>query len=54
MGIIDILTYFNYAKGFEYLSKALVNCNSQASCVPPGKYKNRFYKFIEKSFKGED
>ncbi len=47
MGIIDILTHFGCMKSVEYMTKMIKNCNQQASCVPPEKYKKRFVDFLK-------
>lgn len=51
MGIIDILTEFKTFKICEYLSKSIIYCNQEMSCIPPSKYKERFNKFINLKIK---
>lgn len=46
VGIIDILTEFKSFKTLEYLSKSIFYCSQDMSCVPPLKYKKRFYDYI--------
>ena len=49
LGIIDILTLFNFTKKLEHLVKAQLYGNS-VSCIPPVQYAERFVQYIETIF----
>ena len=46
MGIIDILQEYNMKKTAEYGLKGITIDFSMVSSVPPGKYAQRFYRFV--------
>lgn len=52
-GIIDILTEYNSIKKMEYFGKALIYCSNKMSCVPPGKYQDRFINYMKKKFEND-
>ena len=47
MGVIDILTNYGTAKKFENLGKSIVHDSNAISCVPPSKYGERFFTFMD-------
>lgn len=51
VGIIDILTEFKSTKTIEYLFKSMLYCSQEMSCVPPNKYKKRFFEYISNIMK---
>ena len=46
LGIIDILTQYDFAKKTEHLCKMLRYCSEEMSCIPPNKYKVRFINYM--------
>jgi len=50
-GIIDIFTEFNTKKRLENAYKSVVQDPNTISCVPPARYSNRFYDFMENAFR---
>ena len=47
IGIIDILTQFNFKKKCEYMGKLMIHFSHKMSCVPPKMYNDRFLKYME-------
>ena len=47
MGIIDILQEYNMKKTAEYGFKGITIDFNTISSVPPGKYAQRFYRFVD-------
>ena len=50
-GIIDIFTEFNTKKRMENVYKSIAQNSQTISCVPPQRYAERFYHFMEQAFK---
>ena len=48
LGIIDYLTFFGGRKKLEYVIKTMGNKKKEVSCVPPKRYRERFYNFMFK------
>lgn len=46
IGIIDILTTFNFFKKGEFITRRTF-CGKGISCIPPPKYAKRFYEFMD-------
>jgi 1-phosphatidylinositol-4-phosphate 5-kinase len=47
MGLIDMLTSYNYKKIGEHLSKSVVYDSMQVSCVPPKDYHDRLVRYLD-------
>jgi hypothetical protein len=48
VGIIDILTKFNFKKKCEHFIKMVRYCSNNMSCTPPDMYRDRFVKYMNK------
>ena len=48
VGIIDILTYYNFKKKGEHFIKMVRYCSNNMSCIPPDKYRDRFVNYMSK------
>ncbi len=48
MGIIDILTKFNFKKKCEHFIKMVRYCSNNMSCTPPQMYRDRFVNYMSK------
>ena len=48
VGIIDILTKFNFKKKCEHFAKMLRYCSNNMSCTPPQMYRDRFVNYMNK------
>ena len=46
VGIIDILTKFNFKKKCEYFAKMVRYCSNNMSCTPPQMYRDRFVNYM--------
>ena len=46
VGIIDILTKFNFKKKCEHFAKMLRYCSNNMSCTPPQMYRDRFVDYM--------
>ena len=52
MGIIDILTDYNFKKAGEHVAKSALYDGKQVSCVPPIEYQERYMRYCEGLFVG--
>ena len=50
-GIIDIFTHYSARKQIEHYYRCVAEDSQTVSCVPPVRYADRFYKFLEDAFK---
>ena len=48
VGIIDILTKFNWKKKCEHFFKMIRYCSNNMSCTPPDMYRDRFVNYMNK------
>ena len=48
VGIIDILTKFNFRKKCEHFIKMVRYCSNKMSCTPPEMYRDRFVNYMAK------
>jgi hypothetical protein len=48
VGIIDILTKFNFKKKCEHFIKMVRYCSNNMSCTPPTMYRDRFVNYMNK------
>ena len=48
VGIIDILTKFNFKKKCEHFIKMVRYCSNNMSCTPPEMYRDRFVNYMSK------
>jgi hypothetical protein len=48
VGIIDILTKFNWKKKCEHFAKMVRYCSNNMSCTPPQMYRDRFVNYMSK------
>ena len=48
VGIIDILTKFNFKKKCEHFIKMVRYCSNSMSCTPPEMYRDRFVNYMSK------
>ena len=48
IGIIDILTKFNWKKKCEHFAKMIRYCSNNMSCTPPQMYRDRFVNYMSK------
>ena len=48
VGIIDILTKFNFRKKCEHFIKMVRYCSNTMSCTPPDMYRDRFVNYMSK------
>jgi hypothetical protein len=48
IGIIDILTKFNWKKKCEHFAKMVRYCSNNMSCTPPQMYRDRFVNYMSK------
>ena len=48
VGIIDILTKFNFRKKCEHFIKMVRYCSNNMSCTPPEMYRDRFVNYMSK------
>jgi hypothetical protein len=48
VGIIDILTKFNWKKKCEHFIKMVRYCSNNMSCTPPPMYRDRFVNYMNK------
>ena len=48
VGIIDILTDYNFKKKGEHFIKMVRYCSNNMSCIPPDKYRDRFVNYMSK------
>jgi len=48
VGIIDILTKFNFKKKCEHFIKMVRYCSNNMSCTPPEMYRDRFVNYMNK------
>ena len=48
VGIIDILTKFNFKKKCEHFIKMVRYCSNNMSCTPPDMYRDRFVNYMNK------
>ena len=48
VGIIDILTKFNFKKKCEHFAKMIRYCSNDMSCTPPQMYRDRFVNYMNK------
>ena len=48
VGIIDILTSYNFKKKGEHFIKMIRYCSNNMSCVPPEQYRDRFVNYMSK------
>ena len=48
VGIIDILTKFNFRKKCEHFIKLVRYCSNTMSCTPPDMYRDRFVNYMSK------
>jgi hypothetical protein len=48
LGIIDILTKFNWKKKCEHFAKMVRYCSNNMSCTPPQMYRDRFVNYMSK------
>ena len=48
VGIIDILTKFNFKKKCEHFIKMIRYCSNNMSCTPPQMYRDRFVNYMNK------
>ena len=48
VGIIDILTKYNFKKKGEHFIKMIRYCSNNMSCIPPDKYRDRFVDYMSK------
>ena len=46
IGIIDILTEYNFFKKTEHFCKMIRYCSEKMSCIPPQKYRDRFIDYM--------
>ena len=46
LGIIDILTKYNWVKKAEHFTKMIRYCSNEMSCTPPEHYKDRFCSYM--------
>ena len=54
MGVIDILTQFDWRKKLEYVGKTIYTCSQKFSCVPPENYQKRFMRFVGSVMKEDE
>lgn len=54
LGIIDILTNYNYLKTMEYCLKAVRYCSTTMSCIPPADYQVRFINYMRNKIKSKE
>ena len=48
LGIIDYLTFYGFRKQLENFLRTCGKKNKEVSCVPPKRYRDRFYNFMFK------
>jgi hypothetical protein len=48
VGIIDILTKYNFKKKCEHFIKMVRYCSNNMSCTPPDMYRDRFVNYMNK------
>ena len=48
LGIIDYLTFYGFRKQLENFVRTCGKKNKEVSCVPPKRYRDRFYNFMFK------
>lgn len=48
LGIIDYLTFYGFRKQLENFMRTMGNKRKEVSCVPPKRYRDRFYNFMFK------
>jgi hypothetical protein len=48
VGIIDILTKYNFKKKCEHFAKMIRYCSNDMSCTPPQMYRDRFVNYMNK------
>ena len=48
LGIIDYLTFYGFRKQLENFLRTCGKKNKEVSCVPPKRYRDRFYNFLFK------
>ena len=46
IGIIDILTEYNFLKKTEHFCKMIRYCSEKMSCIPPKKYRDRYIDYM--------